>query len=89
MRIENLSITYPNAEKPAVHGVSFEIERGQTIALVGANGAGKTTLIHGILGMLAAHEGRVLFDNTPVDTLDSAERHRLASILTQDLDATS
>lgn len=75
VRIENLSITYPNAEKPVVRGVSFEIERGQTIALVGANGAGKTTLIHGILGMLAAHEGRVLFDNTPVDVLDPAERH--------------
>ena len=84
VRIENLSITYPNAEKPVVRGVSFEIERGQTIALVGANGAGKTTLIHGILGMLAAHEGRVLFDNTPVDALDPAERHRMASILTQD-----
>ena len=84
VRIENLSITYPNAEKPAVRGVSFEIERGQTIALVGANGAGKTTLIHGILGMLAAHEGGVLFDNTPVDVLDPAERHRLATILTQD-----
>ena len=84
VRIENLSITYPNAEKPVVRGVSFEIERGQTIALVGANGAGKTTLVHGILGMLAAHEGRVLFDNTPVDALDSAERRRLATILTQD-----
>ena len=84
VRIENLSITYPNAEKPAVRGVSFEIERGQTIVLVGANGAGKTTLVHGILGMLAAHEGRVLFDNTPVATLDPVERHRLATILTQD-----
>ena len=84
VRIENLSITYPNAEKPVVRGVSFKIERGQTIAFVGANGAGKTTLVHGILGMLAVHEGRVLFDNTPVNALDSAERHRLATILTQD-----
>lgn len=84
VHIENLSITYPTAEKPVVRGVSFEIERGQTIALVGANGAGKTTLIHGILGMLTAHEGRVLFDNTPVDALDPVERHQLATILTQD-----
>jgi branched-chain amino acid transport system ATP-binding protein len=50
----------------AVRGVSFTIERGETLALVGANGAGKTTLLRAIAGAHPTTGGRVLFDGAEV-----------------------
>ncbi|WP_287407991.1 ATP-binding cassette domain-containing protein, partial [Oceanithermus sp.] len=45
--------------KPALRGVSLEVQRGQVVGLLGPNGAGKTTLIKIILGLLLADAGQV------------------------------
>jgi len=58
----------------AVRGVSFKIERGETLALVGANGAGKTTLLRALAGAHAATAGRVLFDGADVTRSPAHER---------------
>jgi branched-chain amino acid transport system ATP-binding protein len=50
----------------AVRGVSFQIERGETVALIGANGAGKTTLLRAIAGAHPITSGRVLFNDADV-----------------------
>jgi branched-chain amino acid transport system ATP-binding protein len=50
----------------AVRGIDFAIERGETIALIGANGAGKTTLLRAIAGAHRATAGRVLFNGADV-----------------------
>ena len=60
----------------AVRGVSFGVERGETLALVGANGAGKTTLLRAIAGAHQAAAGRVLFDGTDLSGVRSHERVR-------------
>lgn len=57
IQVENLVKRYGRVE--AVAGVSFTIERGQTVALLGGNGAGKTTTIAMILGLLTPSSGAV------------------------------
>ncbi|RWL43693.1 MAG: ABC transporter ATP-binding protein [Mesorhizobium sp.] len=60
----------------AVRGVSFSVERGETLALVGANGAGKTTLLRAIAGAHQAASGRVVFDGADLSGVPSHERVR-------------
>jgi branched-chain amino acid transport system ATP-binding protein len=60
----------------AVRGVSFRMEKGQTLALVGANGAGKTTLLRAIAGAHPLHSGRVLLDGVDLGAARAHERTR-------------
>jgi branched-chain amino acid transport system ATP-binding protein len=61
---------------PAVRQVSFTIEEGETVAVVGANGAGKTTLLRTIAGICRAHGGRILFDGADVTRVPAHRRAR-------------
>jgi phenylacetate-coenzyme A ligase PaaK-like adenylate-forming protein/ABC-type branched-subunit amino acid transport system ATPase component len=60
LRIESLDLHYGAAQ--ALFGVSLEVGKGETVALVGANGGGKTSLLKAVLGLLPASAGRVLLD---------------------------
>ena len=46
----------------ALHDVSFEVNEGEIVALIGANGAGKTTTLHTITGLLQSKSCQVMFD---------------------------
>ena len=50
----------------AIKGVSFQVQEGEVIALIGANGAGKTTILHTITGLLEAKRGSVIFDGKDI-----------------------
>lgn len=58
LRVEDLGFAYPGSA-PLFHGVSFDVQYGERIALVGPNGAGKTTLLRLIEGRLEPKEGRL------------------------------
>jgi branched-chain amino acid transport system ATP-binding protein len=58
----------------AVRGVSFSVERGQTLALVGANGAGKTTLLRSVAGAHLPHAGQVLLGGADVTDMPASRR---------------
>ncbi|MBE5883367.1 MAG: ABC transporter ATP-binding protein [Lachnospiraceae bacterium] len=50
----------------AIKGVSFHVDEGEVIALIGANGAGKTTILHTVSGLLTPKEGTVTFEGTDI-----------------------
>jgi branched-chain amino acid transport system ATP-binding protein len=50
----------------ALHGVSLEVDQGETVAIIGANGAGKTTLLRAVAGALAPRRGTIAFRGEPV-----------------------
>ncbi|MYD26658.1 MAG: ABC transporter ATP-binding protein, partial [Gemmatimonadetes bacterium] len=60
--LENLSFTYPGAERPALSDLNLELQPGERIALVGENGAGKTTLVKLLMGLYRPTSGRIIVD---------------------------
>jgi ATP-binding cassette subfamily B protein len=66
VRFENVTFRYFKGAEPVLNDVSFEVEPGQTIALLGATGSGKTTIINLLPRFYEASEGRVLIDEHDV-----------------------
>lgn len=69
LKVENLSKSYPGVR--AVDNISFELQRGEVLALLGENGAGKSTLTKMICGVEKPDEGRIFFEGNEV-SFDSA-----------------
>jgi len=65
IKLENVSLTYPNKEIPAISGINLNIEPGQIVALVGPSGAGKTTIVDVLLGILKPDFGTVQISELP------------------------
>lgn len=60
LKVENLEVFYGVIN--AIKNVSFEVNEGEIIALIGSNGAGKTTILHTITGLVAPKSGSILFE---------------------------
>lgn len=60
LKVENLKVRYGMIE--AIKGISFEVNDGEIVTLIGANGAGKTTTMHAISGLLKPAEGSITLD---------------------------
>lgn len=58
LEVKDLEVYYGMIQ--AIKGISFEVNQGEVIALIGANGAGKTTTLQTITGMLQAKKGHIL-----------------------------
>ncbi|MDD6325827.1 MAG: ABC transporter ATP-binding protein [Lachnospiraceae bacterium] len=64
LEVKDLHVYYGMIQ--AIKGISFEVNQGETIALIGANGAGKTTTLHTITGLLAPKKGSVVFEGQDI-----------------------
>lgn len=82
--IDNVSFHYPANDKLVLRNVSFEIKRGQHVAIVGENGAGKSTLIKIITGLYAPTSGNVLLGGARLGDIDVASWHKQLGVLQQD-----
>ncbi|MCD6555222.1 MAG: ABC transporter ATP-binding protein [Chloroflexi bacterium] len=60
LSVKDLRVKYGNIE--AVHGISFEVEEGEIVTLIGANGAGKTTTLMTISGLIPPAGGNIIYD---------------------------
>lgn len=60
LEIKDLYVSYGMIQ--AIQGVSFEVNEGEVISLIGANGAGKTTVLHAITGLLKPKAGSIMFE---------------------------
>ena len=85
--VENLTKTYTvyDNETRALDGVSFEVEKGQFVAIIGTSGSGKSTLLHLLGGVDSPTSGRVVIDGADIYTLSAKElaafrRRRVALI---------
>jgi len=59
LKVENIHVSYGSIE--AIKGLSFEVNQGEIVTLIGANGAGKTTTLHALSGLLKPTKGAVLY----------------------------
>lgn len=64
LEVSNLHTSYGAIK--ALRGISFQVERGQVVSLIGANGAGKSTTLNSISGLLKPSSGKVLFDGQDI-----------------------
>ncbi len=64
LKVKDLQVYYGMIH--AIKGVSFHVNEGEIIALIGANGAGKTTILHTITGLLTPKGGQVMFEGKDI-----------------------
>jgi len=67
LKVSDLQVYYGVIQ--AVKGISFEVDKGEVIALIGANGAGKTTILHTITGLIQAKSGKIEFEGRDITKL--------------------
>jgi branched-chain amino acid transport system ATP-binding protein len=71
LEVKDIHVYYGNIE--AVKGMSFRVEKGEIVTLIGANGAGKTTTLRTVSGLLSPREGAIFYDNQRIDLLPAHE----------------
>lgn len=82
MEFQNVSFAYPGQTMNALSNVSFKIEAGERVAILGRIGSGKSTALRLLLGLYEPSEGSVLVDHTDIRQIDPADlRANIAAVL--------
>ena len=84
LRFDAVSFRYPGTETDVLDGISFDVPRGATVALVGPSGSGKSTLAHLIARFADPTAGRILLDGIDLRDLASRELRSRLGIVAQD-----
>ena len=82
--LEAKDITFAYNSEPILKGLSFHLQRGETVALVGPSGAGKTTVFKVLVGFYPPQEGQVLLYNQPLDKWKLSAARRQMAMVSQD-----
>ena len=75
LEVKDLEVYYGMIQ--AIKGISFEVNKGEVIAIIGANGAGKTTTLHTITGLLSPKKGSVMFEGKDITKIPA---HKIVSM---------
>jgi ATP-binding cassette subfamily C protein LapB len=84
IEFRNVMFKYPNAQTPALDGVSFRIAPGERVGIVGRIGSGKTTIERLVLGLFEPTDGAVLVDGTDIRQLDPTDLRQSIGCVLQD-----
>jgi len=79
--LETRNLTAFYGDFRALYGIDTKLERGETIAIIGANGAGKSTFLKAIAGLIRRHPDSVLFDGAPIGAWSAADIVKLGVAL--------
>ncbi|SFR54900.1 ABC transporter ATP-binding protein [Anaeromicropila populeti] len=75
LEVKNLEVYYGMIQ--AIKGISFEVNQGEVIALIGANGAGKTTILHTVSGLMNSKAGSIIFEGKDITKVPG---HKIVSL---------
>jgi branched-chain amino acid transport system ATP-binding protein len=75
LEVRDLQVYYGVIQ--AIKGISFNVNEGEIIALIGANGAGKTTILHTITGLISPKQGEILYDGADLKKIPA---HKIVSM---------
>ncbi|WP_057489910.1 ABC transporter ATP-binding protein [Streptococcus orisasini] len=78
LKIENLTGGYVNI--PVLKNISFQVDDGELVGLIGLNGAGKSTTINEIIGLLTPYEGKISIDGLTLSEQEEAYRKKIGFI---------
>lgn len=84
IKLEDVDFSYPGTGKPQADGLSFAVEKGEVIALVGENGAGKSTAVKLLLGLYVPQRGQVKYGGTDISKVDYEELFKRTSAVYED-----
>lgn len=79
LEVKNLHTSYGAIK--AIRGISFSVEEGEIVTLIGANGAGKTTTLNSIVGLVRPSAGEIWFNGENVTNLDPADKVKRGMVL--------
>ncbi|MEN8303316.1 MAG: type I secretion system permease/ATPase [Campylobacterota bacterium] len=85
IEFKHVSFIYPDTEKKILDDISFTINPGETVGIIGTNGSGKTTIEKLILGLYEPTEGSILIDGIDIKQIDPADLRRSISYVPQDV----
>ncbi|WP_370695801.1 peptidase domain-containing ABC transporter (plasmid) [Priestia megaterium] len=84
IRFDNVSFSYTKYSTKVIKGIDLDIKAGEKVAIIGPSGSGKSTLANLLVGLHSPTEGKIHFDETPLEKLDKSHIRKQMGIVNQE-----
>ena len=85
IKVQNVSFRYNSNAKNVINSLNFEINKGEKVLLRGENGSGKSTLIKLLVGLYTPEDGKILFNDTDLSTINNKSLRARIGIVSQSI----
>ncbi len=85
IKVQNVSFRYNSNAKNVINSLNFEINKGEKVLLRGENGSGKSTLIKLLVGLYTPEDGKILFNDTDLSTINNKNLRARIGIVSQSI----